>query len=568
MASTYIPRGTTSKLSPADRDASFKASTENLKREAFTEWPNEAGFDGLTEHRGPIELSVKGQIPAWAAGSLYRTGPGECKVEDTKIGTFHISHWFDGLAHTHRFDIVPGEDGQVKVLYSSRRQSEKVADDIKKKGVLRSMTFGQRADPCVGIFSKFASVFNKRHDLVNVAVTVNTNMPSFGPGSIVIGTDASKMCRLDPVTLEPKMSITQADLHPELKGPFGAAHGLVDPQTGDYINYNLEFGKQSVYRIFRLDAETGKAHILAVIPCKPAFVHSFFMTPNYVVLCVPVAHYNWNGLKIPWEGNLHDAFKPFDPCETCRWFVVDLRHGRGLVAEFASPARFFFHTVNAYEEEDSGDIYCEVIDFPNRYIMDGFYYDVLLNRNDAARAYWGKDGQLTQQSYPRVSRYRLRKQDFVTGASITDPTKLPAPECVMEIAEPHAGDFPVINPNYSCKRHRYVYMLTSRGLSTLFDSITKINTDTQELLRWEGPHGHTPGEAIFVPRPRPSTASTAGDEVLDEDDGVVLSVILDGHNRTSYLLCLDAKTMTELGTAECGFAVAIGLHGRHVPAAA
>ncbi|KAK4207025.1 carotenoid cleavage dioxygenase 1 [Rhypophila decipiens] len=557
MGSTYIPQGTTTKLSPADREASIKASTDNLRREAFTEWPNDAGFDGLTEHRGPIELSVKGNIPVWAAGSLYRTGPGQCKVDDTKSGTFHVSHWFDGLAHTHRFDIVPpaqSEDGPVKVLYSSRRQSEKLAADIKKKGILRSITFGQRVDPCVGIFSKFASVFSKRQDLVNVAVTVNTSMPSFGPGSVVLGTDASNMCHIDPVTMEPKTFLNQSNLHPELKGHFGAAHGLVDPQTGDYINYNLDFGKQSTYRIFRLDAATAKAHILAVIPYKPAFVHSFFMTQNYIVLCVPVAHYEWNGLKIPWEGNMLDAFKPFDPSEKCRWFVVDLRHGRGLVAEFESPARFFFHTVNAFEEEDSGDIYCEVIDFPNRYIIDGFYYNVLLNRNNAGREYWGKDGQLTKESYPRLCRFRLRKQDFVTGAA-----SLPAPECVMELSGPQAGDFPVINPNYNCKRHRYDYILTSRGLSTFFDSITKVDTDTQEVLRWEGPHGHTPGEAIFVPRP-PASAG----EVLDEDDGVLLSVILDGPNRTSYLLCLDAKTMTELGTAECGFAVAIGLHGRHV----
>ena len=94
----------------------------------------------------------------------------------------------------------------------------------------------------------------------------------------------------------------------------------------------------------------------------------------------------------------------------------------------------------------------------------------------------------------------------------------------------------------------------------MFDAITKVDTKTREVLRWEGPHAHTPSEAIFVPRP------AVEGEPAEEDDGVLLSVVLDGGNKTSYLLCLDARTMTELGTAECEFAVAFGLHGRHVPA--
>lgn len=538
-------------------------------------------FDGLTEHRGPIELTVKGTIPVWAAGSLYRTGPGACKVEDTKSGTFHVSHWFDGLAHTHRFDIVaegtaPPASGKeaageptVRVYYSSRRQSDKVAADIKAAGALRSISFGQRLDPCVGLFGKFMSVFNKRPNLHNVGVTVGVDLPSFTTptkpavdvhghraASVVIGTDAAVMCELDPGTMEPLSFPRQSKFHPDLKGPLGGAHGKVDPETGDYINYNLDIGKQSVYRVFRVSATTGKSDILATIRHQAAFIHSFFMTRNYVVLCVPVAHYEWNGLKLLWEGNMHEAFKPFDASETCRWFVVDLRHGKGVVAEFASPARFFFHTVNAFED-DNGDVLCEVVDYPNRYIVDCYYYDVILNRNGKAADLW-THGQLAQKSFPRLTRYRLRKKDFVTGAAAA--AGAPAPESVMEVPSPHAGDMPVINPNYRCRKHRYGYFLITRVLATLFDAIAKIDTETRELLQWEGPHGHTPGEAIFVPRP------AADGEELDEDDGVLLSVVLDGANRTSYLLCLDAKTMTELGRAECEFAVAIGLHGRHVPA--
>ncbi|KAK3300904.1 retinal pigment epithelial membrane protein-domain-containing protein [Chaetomium fimeti] len=593
MGSPYVPHGTTTRLTPADEAASSKAAYRNMEQQAFHEWPNEAGFDGLTEHRGPIELKVSGNIPAWAAGSLYRTGPGQCKVEDTKSGMFYTSHWFDGLAHTHRFDIV-AEDGSggaageptVRVYYSSRRQSDKVAADIKATGTLRSISFAQRTDPCVGLFGKFMSVFNRRPTLYNVGVTVNVDLPLFKrpaqpavdaqghrAASIVIGTDAGVMCEMDPKTMDPVDFPKHSKFHPDLKGPLGGAHGKFDQETGDYINYNLELGKQPVYRVFQVSAATGKTDILATIPYKAAFIHSFFMTRNYVVLLVPVAHYQWKGGKIVWEGNLHDSLKPFDPAETCRWFVVDRRHGKGVVAEFASPARFFFHTVNAFEDDD-GDVFCEVTDYPNRYIVDCYYYDVILDRNGKATEFW-TDGQLAHKSFSRLARYRLRKKDFIAssggggGGGGSKDVKLPTPEIVMEVPAPHAGDMPVINPRYRGRKHRYGYFLVSRVLSTLFDGIAKIDTETRELLRWEGPRGHTPGEAIFVPRPATAAATADdGDGVVpDEDDGVLLSVVLDGANRTSYLLCLDARTMTELGRAECEFAVAIGLHGRHVAAA-
>jgi torulene dioxygenase len=43
MDSTYVPRGKTTRLTPADEAASSKAARDNMERQAFHEWPNEAG---------------------------------------------------------------------------------------------------------------------------------------------------------------------------------------------------------------------------------------------------------------------------------------------------------------------------------------------------------------------------------------------------------------------------------------------------------------------------------------------------------------------------------------------
>jgi torulene dioxygenase len=54
-------------------------------------------FDTNHEERIPIELKVSGHIPAYAAGILYRTGPGGYQIDTEKGTTFSLSHWFDGF---------------------------------------------------------------------------------------------------------------------------------------------------------------------------------------------------------------------------------------------------------------------------------------------------------------------------------------------------------------------------------------------------------------------------------------------------------------------------------------
>jgi torulene dioxygenase len=115
------------------------------------------------------------------------------------------------------------------------------------------------------------------------------------------------------------------------------------------------------------------------------------------------------------------------------------------------------------------------------------------------------------------------------------------------------GDLPAINPSYTCKKNRYVYSTTSRGKSSFMECIARIDLNTNEIIYWEHEH-HTPGEAIFVPIPSKDGTET-------EDAGVLLSVILDGDKGTSYLLCLNARDLRELGRAEVPVAVGLGFMG-------
>lgn len=517
-------------------------------------------------------MQVKGSIPTWAAGSLYRTGPGASIVENTKRGTHQISHWFDGLAHTHKFDLVPSTDDKTcTITYSSRRQAEDLVAHIQKKGWLEGLSFAQRADPCMGIYAKAMSVFNSSP--TNYNVVVHRNLPGLestvpansghrsSNGNIFVTTDTSGFQRIDKDTLEPIGVTNQSKLHPDLKGPFSCSHSKRDPENGDYFNVNLTLGRRPTYRVFRVSASSGKTDILASISgtgINPAYIHSFFLTENYVVLCIPSSHYAWSGAKILYERNLISAIQPFSKSSPCKWIVIDRRHGKGEVARFSTPAGFFFHSINAFEEqvvEENGvkrtDISLDYVHFDTTEIMHAFYYDIILNKNDGAKNFWLKNKRYENLN-PRFVRQRFRMPNQKQKPS--DVAEATASEAIS-IPGPHAGDLPTINPAYACKPYQYVFSTCNRGLSTISDALVKTDLHSRDALMWCGPAGHSPGEPIFIPRP--------GAE--DEDDGVILSVILDGSAQRSYMLCLDAKTMTEMGRAEADFPIAVGLHGLHAP---
>ncbi|KAH7030667.1 carotenoid oxygenase [Microdochium trichocladiopsis] len=621
---------------PEHQEQDYEKLVRDLVEQNFDDWPNEAGFEGLTEVRGPVELKVKGYFPPWIAGTLFRTGPGQYDIDKTSSGRpYRTTHWFDGFAHSHKFEIIPpgpeNRDGPVRVEYSSRRQAEKLIETIKQDGQRdRYISFSQRRDPCVGRMGKFMTVWRhgsapeKQPDEDNSCVTVITNVPGLGPlkngsaatesghragvKSVWLTTDSNTMKQVDRDTLEPIGLAEQKELHPLLKGPMSCAHAHVDPETGDLFNYNLDLSKTSTYRVFRVNAATGTTDILATI-CRtdvpPAYGHSFLLSKSFVILCVGSTHISQMGLSVVWNRNIADSIEPFDESKRCKWIVVDRRPGRsGVVGTFETPAGFFFHSVNAFEDDEddkTGDInlYCDVLYYPTLDIIRSFELDIIRGTNNGKgkyddaytqKGFWA-DEQRNRNSLPTFVRQKFvipgtKKSnraswvpwpvttavDYVTG---TGGSSWRTGERLCAIKAPHVGELPTINPAYSTRRYRYFYSLPNTGKTALLDSIAKTDIDTQKSLFWDNPKGHTPGEAIFVPRPKGAAwgfdkeAGVRGDsdeEERAEDDGVLLSVVLDGFGKTSYLVCLDARTMKEVGRAECDWAIGHGFHGMHAAA--
>ncbi|KAJ5928864.1 Carotenoid oxygenase [Penicillium verhagenii] len=533
----------------------------------WNNWPNEKGFDPEYEERTPIELSVTGHIPAYTAGTLYRTGPGKSQVETEDGQLFKLAHWFDGFSQTHRFQIIASDDVDasstpIRVLYNSRFSTDALIEKVRKEGYM--VGFGDKRDPCKEVFNKMQTeyVLPSHPSERNIGVTLSVNMPgldlqsdnesaerwsdSKGVRTLYAKTDSHAYKKLDPETLEPIGLATQTDLHPELVGPMSASHPRSDPVTGDVFNYNLTLGPISIYRIFHVSAATGKTSILATFPGTPAYIHSLSITEDYVLLCVWNSHINIQHIK---TGSFKDTIMPTDPSQPATWYVVDRKHERGLMATYESPAFFCFHTINAFQEQSKEDptkidIVADLVR-----IDTSNFLDLVLYKNMKSSLATAKDFAKNRSDEMRTSFAQFR-----LPALPSDPSS----EILKASLEWSSGkafspELPTMNPSFVTKKHRYSYAVTFRGESTMTDGIVKFDSETQEVSLWAH-HGHSPGEPIFVANPTG----------VDEDDGVLLSVVLDGFQEHSYLLCLDARNLTELGRANMKGAVGFGFHGQHV----
>ncbi|KAL6705627.1 hypothetical protein ACN47E_006574 [Coniothyrium glycines] len=530
-------------------------------------WPNDAGFDTSYEEHDPVDLVVKGTIPYYAAGVLYRTGPLGYKATTADGKVWAAKHWFDGFSGVHRFQIdFPEGSRAAQVQYRSRRIVDEYLELVRKTGKLDAISFASKRDPCESFFKKVMSVFKPSSPAINnVGVTLSINMPydkptiqekparqginghTNGIETLYTKTDSTLLKRIDPETLEPLGLTNQQKLHPELKGQLSGAHAKSDPGTGDIFNFNLEMAYTSIYRIFRTSAATGETEVLAAFAGKPAYIHSLFLTEKYVILCVWNSHITWSGSSILYNKNILDAIAPVDARDKARWYVVDRTHGKGLVATYESQPFFSFHTVNAWEERSPADptttdVIAEISLYENTDVVHRFYYDnIVSSTTDAEYA-----GARRLSSLPMQAQFRLA--GIEAGARDTQR----AAELVFQADKMVSVELPTINPRYLTRRHRFTYGCADRLKSSFMDGLAKFDNVTQSSIFWETA-GHTPGEPIFVADP----------EGRAEDDGVLLSVVLDGYEEKSYLVVLKAQDLTELGRAEMRGPMAFGFHGAY-----
>ena len=123
-------------------------------------------------------------------------------------------------------------------------------------------------------------------------------------------------------------------------------------------------------------------------------------------------------------------------------------------------------------------------------------------------------------------------QSYLTRFSLPIHHGQVTTECIAKNIE-----LPRINYRYNMKDYRYVYGVGGDN-KQIFNHLIKVDIKKKVQKIWKKQHCF-PGEPVFVARAKAKT----------EDDGVVLSVVLNEQNQQSFLLVLDAQSFKEQAIA-------------------
>jgi beta,beta-carotene 9',10'-dioxygenase len=228
-----------------------------------------------------------------------------------------------------------------------------------------------------------------------------------------------------------------------------------------------------------------------------------------------------NPLRLKFSGKPFILNYQWEPERGVRFRVVEKESGQ-VVRTARSRAVFAFHHVNAFEEGDA--VVVDVVAFPDSGVIDQLYLEHLRSAEPVTAT-----GKLT--------RFRIG-----SSGDARDETLSEAPI-----------EFPRINYRRCAgRRYRYVYAAGNQVQGNFIDCLVKLDLEQNSTSSWYE-QGCYPGEPVFVATPNAAL----------EDDGVILSIVLDAKKAASFLLILNASSFQELARAEVPHHIPFGFHGNY-----
>jgi len=459
-----------------------------------------AGFKSLDEELHIDSVPVTGTVPSWLHGTLVRVTPA---LMDG--GGKTIKHWFDGAAMLNAFGF--GDGG---VSYGSRFLQTDYLCDVRRG----EASFGFAADPCRSLFKRVMSIND-----VNKFDNANVNLQELGRRYIAM-TETPLPVEFDPKTLKTLGKPAWPDK--DAYGQVTTAHPHYDYERDEMVNYTAHFGPRTSYKVYAAAEVGAKRRLIGSLPVKrPGYMHSFGISERYVILAENPLVVNPMSVPLSKKGFI-DNYK-WEPERGTRLIVMD-RHTGELQGIHEAEAFFCFHHVNSFERD--GELVVDLIAYDDPAVIHMLDLDQL-------RA----DGP-TPISRTVLRRYRIR----LDGSGVEHE----------DIATEVSPELPRINYRRNNMRdYRWMYA-TNYGEGDWVDELVKVDVTTGESTRWAEP-GCYAGEPVFIHRP----------DGTAEDDGVVLSVVLNAQTERSFLLMLDAGTFEEVARAEAPHHIPFGFHGQY-----
>ena len=297
---------------------------------------------------------------------------------------------------------------------------------------------------------------------------------------------------LDPETLE------QEGVAPWVPIDGISAHPKVDVRTGELMFFN--YSTHAPYMHYGVVDAAGKlAHYVPIPLPGPRLPHDMTFSENWSI---------FNDLPVFWDPELlkrnlhvvrmHQGLKSR--------FALIPRHGQPEdIRWFEAEPTYVLHWLNAYEDGD------EVV-------MDGYFQE-----NPTPKPIENADGYGHLMSFVDEHSFRSKlhrwRFNLKTGAT------------VEQRLDDRVLEFGMINQRFAGQPYRYAYSTTAKPGWFLFNGFVKHDLVTGESWSVMLPEGRYASEAPFAPRLN----------AIDEDDGYLVSFIIDENRGTSECVLIDCK---------------------------
>jgi beta-carotene 15,15'-monooxygenase len=478
------------------------------------------GFHSLHEETA-VSLGVTGSLPTWLTGSLVRTGPGAFSMP----GGSTVDHWFDGLAMCYRFTFDPGDRaGATGATDAVHYRNRFLRTDAYRSARDGEFTGGFATGETT-LRERLLSLLDAPYDNTNIVVE------RIGDRYLAL-TESPRRVVVDPDTLGTAGHDRYDGSAPA--GRLACAHLQRDPATGTLVNVETAFGRTHRYHVHALTDAGDRRHLGSVDTDAPAYMHSFALTPRYVVLTeFPL---RVDPLRFFQPGRQSPFIEQFEwqPDRGTRIVVLDRTTGEVVATPTTDPL-FGFHHVNAFERDGGREIVFDLETVPDADGIGELSLDTL--RDGTLSAITGRLERFTVDLDGRSTRYGPGDATVRRTMLYDDGTALPT-----------------ASPARWCRPHRYVYAASmDQPASDWAHGVVRIDTRTGDAVE-QVDGGDYFGEPILVPGPD----GTAG-------AGVVLTVALDTAAERSRLLVLDGETLAERARVTLPHAAPFDFHGRYFP---
>lgn len=460
---------------------------------------NQSPFYSHTKEYAVNNPQITGNIPDWLNGNLLRTSSANFDFKDSSY-----KHWFDGLCLLYSFSFDQG-----KVSYQSKfLQSDDYIQATQNDKVVYS-SFGTGVN---------RSLFKKLKDIIkptkNYKPNANVNITR-------INNDFVAMTEIPAYVKFSEKDLSTLDLfnfNDEIKAQVTTAHPHFDFKTNEFYNMAISFSATSNYIFYKMKHGSDKREIVAQISTKsPCYVHSFGMTENYLIFAeCPL---EVNPLNLIFSNNPFIENYKWNPENGSKFHIIEKSTGKYRTIETES--FFSFHNINAFELNNQ--IILDLVAFDDSKIINSFYLDKL-NNNE------------------KLPNSRFKRFTFDLNKSTVKS------ESVYDISV----ELPRINyKKNNTKEYNYVYMNSQSDQYSFLNQIVMMDINKRSVKTWEEENCY-PGEPVFVEKPNS----------IKENDGVILSVVMNTKNKESFLLILDANNFSEFARINVGHSIPLGFHGQ------